>query len=344
VTTPVAGAAFALARTSLLTRIFSGIRVAAGALTVVCFLMLLIPSAPQLLLIALLVILISELAIVEGSRVFIHSGSLDRAAVFHITLTYCLVMAIGLLLESSSFLAVATALLLTMAIVLAPRWFAILVGILGLAGYVLLPTLLAHPIIAQFKGAIPGGFRVLLEVFFVSAVIAVTAVLMSLTTQILRSAADHATDLADQREALRVVEAEANRELSQQIDAQGRLLEIIQTLETPIVPLRDGVLVVPLVSYLDSHRLATIEERVLAAISQRYTNLILIDLTGVPTIDAAGVQGLLRLAEATRLLGSRVALTGLQPVIAQTIVTLGERLQFLTSYATIQDALLETKL
>jgi rsbT co-antagonist protein RsbR len=343
VSTSVACAAFVMARKSLLTRIFSGIRVAAGALTAICFLMLFVPGAPQMLLIALLVILVSELAIVEGSRVFIHYGYLDRAAIFHIALTHWLVVGVALLLESSSFFAVATVLLLIMAIVLVSRWFAMVVGVSGLAGYILLPALLAHPAIAQMKGAIPVGFHVLLEVFFVSAVIAVTAVLMSLTTQILRSAADQATHLADQREALRLIEAEANQKLTQQIEEQRRLLEVIQTLEAPIVPLRDGVLVVPLVSYLDSRRLAAIEERVLTTVSEHRTRLLLVDLTGVPTIDTAGVHGILRLAEATRLLGLRVALTGIQPVIAQAMAMLEDRLQALTCYATIQDALLKAE-
>jgi anti-anti-sigma regulatory factor len=326
-------------RRHILNSILHTIRLAAGGLTVICLVLLFIPGAPYIPLIALLIILGCEFGAAELGRLLNRYERERLAAIVYISITHLLALAASLLLESRTFFAVLTAMLLIMAIVLVDRWFMGLVGVVGISTYLLLPRLMAIPAIMSIAASVPSPFDIVLESTFIIAAMTVIAVLMALTLHLLRDAIQRANQLALTSEALRAAEAENNKQLNAQIEEQRRLIEVIRTLEAPIVPLRERVLVVPLMSYLDTHRLAQIEERVLAAINERKAELIFLDLTGVPIVDTASAQGLIRLGRTIHLLGAKAALTGLRPEIALAIVGLGIQLDSLSTYASIQEAL-----
>ncbi len=112
-------------------------------------------------------------------------------------------------------------------------------------------------------------------------------------------------------------------ELREANEEQKRLLETIQALSTPIVPIADEILILPLIGSVDTHRAGQIMESLLEGIGGYQAETVIIDITGVPMVDTSVANHLLQAARAARLLGSRVILTGISPEIAQTIVELG---------------------
>ncbi|MNM33481.1 RsbT co-antagonist protein RsbRA [compost metagenome] len=116
---------------------------------------------------------------------------------------------------------------------------------------------------------------------------------------------------------------------------QEELLE----LSTPVVKLWDGVLALPLIGTLDSQRSQTVMESLLQRIVDTGSEIAIIDITGVPTVDTLVAQHLLKTVTAIRLMGADCIVSGVRPQIAQTIVHLGLDLGSLTTKANLADAL-----
>ncbi|WP_333691603.1 STAS domain-containing protein [Chloroflexus sp.] len=133
------------------------------------------------------------------------------------------------------------------------------------------------------------------------------------------------------------------RNLQEQISQQARQIEsqqqTIRELSTPILPLYEGILVLPLVGAIDSFRAGQIMERLLTAIAERQSDIVIIDITGVPVIDTAVANYLLQTARAAQLIGAQVILVGIGPEIAQTIVQLGVDLSKITIGANLQNGI-----
>ena len=116
---------------------------------------------------------------------------------------------------------------------------------------------------------------------------------------------------------------------------QDELLE----LSTPVIKLWDGVLAVPMIGTLDSNRTQLVMEALLQRIVDTGSELAIIDITGVPTVDTLVAQHLLKTVTAIRLMGADCIISGVRPQIAQTIVHLGIDLQGITTKASLADAL-----
>lgn len=95
----------------------------------------------------------------------------------------------------------------------------------------------------------------------------------------------------------------------------------------------------PLIGMIDSERAATLTQSLLQAIEQHRARIVLIDVTGVPLIDAQVAAVLLQAAAATKLLGAQPMLVGLRPELAQTIVGLDVDLSLLITYADLQSGI-----
>ena len=109
-------------------------------------------------------------------------------------------------------------------------------------------------------------------------------------------------------------------------------------LSTPVVKLWDSVLAVPLIGTLDSARTQVVMESLLQEIVETESEIAIIDITGVPTVDTLVAQHLLKTIAATRLMGAECIISGIRPSIAQTIVHLGVELGDVTTKATLADA------
>jgi anti-anti-sigma factor len=126
----------------------------------------------------------------------------------------------------------------------------------------------------------------------------------------------------------------AQRRLQEETIANQR--DIIQELSTPIIPINDQVLVMPMIGTIDSMRAQTTMSTMLQAIERSQAKVLLLDITGVPVIDTAVANYLLLSAQAARLLGVQVVLVGVKPEVAQTIVQLGIDLSSMVTKSTLQ--------
>lgn len=117
---------------------------------------------------------------------------------------------------------------------------------------------------------------------------------------------------------------------------QEELLE----LSTPVVKLWEGILALPIIGTLDSARTQVVMESLLQKIVETGSEVAIIDITGVPTVDTLTAQHLLKTVTAARLMGADCIISGIRPQIAQTIVYLGIDLADVTTKATLADALL----
>jgi rsbT co-antagonist protein RsbR len=115
---------------------------------------------------------------------------------------------------------------------------------------------------------------------------------------------------------------------------QQELLE----LSTPVVKLWEGILALPLIGSLDSARTQVVMESLLQQILASGSEIAIIDITGVPTVDTLVAQHLLKTVSAARLMGADCIISGVRPQIAQTIVHLGVELGDVTTKATLADA------
>jgi rsbT co-antagonist protein RsbR len=109
---------------------------------------------------------------------------------------------------------------------------------------------------------------------------------------------------------------ERERIIHQQQDA-------ILGLSTPVLPVREGMLILPIVGVIDSQRARQLTGQLLRGIRANRAKVVVIDVTGVPSINSAVANHLVLTVEAARLLGATAIVTGLSPEIAQTLVTIG---------------------
>lgn len=112
--------------------------------------------------------------------------------------------------------------------------------------------------------------------------------------------------------------------------------ERVRELATPLIPLRDHVILMPLIGTIDPERAQQVMETLLAGVAAHHATTAILDITGVRTVDTQIAQALLQTARACRLLGAQVVLTGIQPQIAQTLVQLGADLNGIMTRSTLQ--------
>jgi rsbT co-antagonist protein RsbR len=110
-------------------------------------------------------------------------------------------------------------------------------------------------------------------------------------------------------------------------------------LSTPLIPISEQVMVMPLIGAIDSHRAQQVIETLLTGISQSGASVVILDITGVAVVDTQVASVLLRAAQSVKLLGARVVLTGIRPEVAQTLVGLGADLSVMTTMGSLRDGI-----
>jgi rsbT co-antagonist protein RsbR len=99
--------------------------------------------------------------------------------------------------------------------------------------------------------------------------------------------------------------------------------EAIRELSTPVLQVRERLLILPIIGVIDPQRARQLTEQLLRGIRTNRAKVVVIDITGVAAMDATVANHLVQTVEASRLLGATVIVTGLSPEIAQTIVNIG---------------------
>jgi rsbT co-antagonist protein RsbR len=118
----------------------------------------------------------------------------------------------------------------------------------------------------------------------------------------------------------------------------ARQQEDMLELSTPVVKLWEGILALPMIGTLDSSRTQVVMESLLQKIMETGSEIAIIDITGVPTVDTLVAQHLIKTVTAARLMGAECIISGIRPQIAATIVHLGVDLGGVATKATLADA------
>src|SRR6266540_3980118 len=124
------------------------------------------------------------------------------------------------------------------------------------------------------------------------------------------------------------------RNLSERIIRQQQ--EAIRELSTPVLKVRERLLILPIIGVIDPQRARQLTEQLLRGIRENRGKVAVMDITGVPVIDSAIANRLVQTVEAARLLGATVIVTGLSPEIAQTLVTIGVDLSKMNTVGDLQ--------
>lgn len=110
----------------------------------------------------------------------------------------------------------------------------------------------------------------------------------------------------------------------------------LQELSASLIPIFEGITVMPLVGTIDTERAKQIMENLLHGVVKHRSEVVLIDITGVPVVDTMVAHHIIQAAEAVRLVGAKCMLVGIRPEIAQTIVSLGINLNQITTKSTLE--------
>ena len=127
--------------------------------------------------------------------------------------------------------------------------------------------------------------------------------------------------------------------IAAQNEALSAQRSTIEELETPVIEVWDRIVALPIVGTVDTTRAQTMTEKLLQKIVETKSEIVLLDITGVPVVDTAVARHLLETVSAARLLGAEVLLVGLTSRTAMTLVHLGIDLEGLTTRTSLAKGL-----
>jgi len=139
-------------------------------------------------------------------------------------------------------------------------------------------------------------------------------------------------DVTEQRES----EEERRRLQEQIIHAQQAALA---ELSTPLIPVSDDIVIMPLIGSLDSQRAQAVLDTLLRGVASTRARVAILDITGVPVVDTQIANVLIQAARSVQLLGAQVILTGIRPEVAQTMVGLGVEMRGLVTRSDLQSGI-----
>ena len=146
-----------------------------------------------------------------------------------------------------------------------------------------------------------------------------------------------AIDITDKVESARATEI-ALKQVREAELIREELNLALEEMSTPVMPIWDGILLLPLIGVVDSARTDKVVNKTLERINETRSKVFLLDISGVPAMDTAVANQLLKISKATRLMGCETVISGLSPAIARTMVELGVEVGEVRTTATLQQA------
>src|SRR5438034_10010232 len=119
--------------------------------------------------------------------------------------------------------------------------------------------------------------------------------------------------------------------------------EAIRELSTPVLQVRERLLILPILGVIDAHRARQLTEQLLRGIRANRAKVVVVDITGVPSVDATVANHLVQTVDASRLMGASVIITGLSSEIAHTLVTIGVDLSKMNAVGDLQGGIEEAE-
>ncbi|RRR65937.1 MAG: PAS domain S-box protein [Candidatus Viridilinea halotolerans] len=133
---------------------------------------------------------------------------------------------------------------------------------------------------------------------------------------------------------------EAKRAADERTALQAQIIEAqqhaLRELSTPLLPLSNKVVLMPIIGAIDSRRASQIMETLLQGVAEHNAEIAIVDITGVQVVDTQVANAFIQAARAVQLLGAQVVITGIRPEVAQTLVQLGVDLQGMLSRGSLQ--------
>jgi anti-anti-sigma regulatory factor/HAMP domain-containing protein len=128
-------------------------------------------------------------------------------------------------------------------------------------------------------------------------------------------------------------------QLQEESRAKENLVLLVKEMSSPVIPVMEGIIVIPIVGALDSERAQRVMDDLLAGIAREHTRVAILDITGLAVVDTAVANALLQASQAARLLGAEPILVGIAPEVAETLVQLGVEIRHFRTAATLQEGL-----
>lgn len=139
----------------------------------------------------------------------------------------------------------------------------------------------------------------------------------------------------DALESARIAEA-ARTQAEAAISERQAAIRAVKDLSTPVLPVMDKILAMPLIGTVDSIRAEQAIESIMTGVSDHQAEVLILDLTGVPVVDTQVADAILKTAAGVKLLGAQCIITGIRPAVAQTIVSLGIDMATITTRSTLK--------
>jgi predicted ATPase/GAF domain-containing protein/anti-anti-sigma regulatory factor len=152
-----------------------------------------------------------------------------------------------------------------------------------------------------------------------------------------------ADDLRQAYEQLQHELVERQRAQEERVALQEEIIHaqksVLAELSTPLIPITDHVMIMPLIGSLDSQRAQQILDALLEGTQRYRAQVVILDITGVPIVDTSVASMLIQAAQAVRLLGAQTFISGIRPEVAQTLVGLGVDLTGIITQGTLQSSI-----
>jgi rsbT co-antagonist protein RsbR len=132
---------------------------------------------------------------------------------------------------------------------------------------------------------------------------------------------------------------EAMRQSIQQEEVIRAQKLALEELSTPLIPISDKIVIMPLIGSMDTRRAQQVMDTLLHGISATKATNVIIDITGVTVVDTQVANAFVRAAQAVRLLGAEVMITGIRPEVAQTLIGLGVDLSGIATSSSLQSGI-----
>jgi anti-anti-sigma regulatory factor/HAMP domain-containing protein len=128
-------------------------------------------------------------------------------------------------------------------------------------------------------------------------------------------------------------------QLQEESRAKENLLVLVREMSSPVIPVMEGIIVIPIVGALDSERAQRVMDALLAGVERESARVAILDITGLAVVDTAVANALLQASQAAQLLGAQPILVGISPEVAETLVQLGVEIRHIRTAATLQEGL-----
>lgn len=141
-------------------------------------------------------------------------------------------------------------------------------------------------------------------------------------------------DITEREQALEAIKQAAQQE--EIIRSQAAILEEISS---PLIPISDEIVIMPLIGNVDSQRAHQVLETLLIGVAETHAQVVILDITGVRIVDTQVANVFIRAAQSIKLLGAQIVITGIRPEVAQTIIGLGVDLSGIITRGTLRDGI-----